>query len=74
MEKKPEKRSYHHITYDDRKQIEKMLSDLKRNEEIAVAVGVSESTIRREIKRGGKPYRADIAQKFLYSGKQANVT
>lgn len=61
MERK--KRKYHRIAYKDRVQIEMMQE--KSTEEIAVAIGVSESTIRRELKRGGAPYRADVAQKMI---------
>ena len=33
--------------------------------EIAQAVGVHRATIYNELKRGGEPYRAEIAQKAL---------
>ena len=60
-----ERKRYKKITYNDRKTIEKLMQDGKDTTAIAAAVGVHYGTIMRELKRGGDPYKADVAQRSL---------
>jgi IS30 family transposase len=54
------------LTYKDRKQIEKMYKKGERISKIADVLGFHRATIYLELKRGGTPYRADIAQRNIY--------
>lgn len=54
------------LTYEDRKQIEKMHKKGERISKIADVLGFHRATIYLELKRGGTPYRADIAQRNIY--------
>lgn len=45
------KPKYRRLTYDDRRVIENMCKAKKRQSEIANAIGVSQSTISRELSR-----------------------
>lgn len=56
-------RGYRRIMYEDRKIIEQMVSQGKRVVEIAEALGCHRFTIYQELKRGGTPYNADVAQR-----------
>ena len=66
MEVKMMKRKeYKRIVFEDRQKIEQLYADGKTPYEIAVTIGVHPVTIDRELKRGGNPYSADVAQKSL---------
>lgn len=58
-------RKYKRMKYEDRKVIEKMLSDGKRISEIAEKVGVHQVTIYNEIRRCSGKYSAEQAQALL---------
>lgn len=60
-----ERKQYKKITYQDRKTIEQLIRAGKDATAIAAAVGVHYGTIMRELKRGGDPYKADVAQRSL---------
>lgn len=53
------------LNYADRQRIESMKKSGAKVKEIAQAVGVHRATIYNELKRGGEPYRAEIAQRTL---------
>lgn len=53
------------LNYADRQRIERMKKSGAKVTEIAQAVGVHRATIYNELKRGGEPYRAEIAQRAL---------
>ena len=53
------------LNFTDRQTIEKMYNAGERVPDIAIAVGVHRATIYNELKRGGRPYRAEVAQKAL---------
>ena len=53
------------LKYEDRKEIEKMKNDGVRVVVIAEKIGVHRATIYNELKRGGTPYRAEVAQKTI---------
>lgn len=53
------------LKYEDRKEIEKMKNDGVRVVVIAEKIGVHRATIYNELKRGGTPYRAGVAQKTI---------
>lgn len=53
------------LNYADRQRIESMKKSGAKVVEIAQAVGVHRATIYNELKRGGEPYRAEIAQRAL---------
>ena len=53
------------LKYEDRKEIEKMKTDGVRVVVIAEKIGVHRATIYNELKRGGTPYRAEVAQKTI---------
>ena len=53
------------LKYEDRKEIEKMKNDGVRVVVIAEKIGVHRATIQNELKRGGTPYRAEVAQKTI---------
>ena len=53
------------LSYEDRKKIEILVGKGESLYDIAVSVGAHETTIRRELKRGGEPYSADTAQMSL---------
>lgn len=53
------------LSYTDRKEIEQLYSSGARIDEIAVRIGVAAATIYRELKRGGEPYKAEVAQKSI---------
>ena len=59
------RKKYKRIVFADRQKIEKMCASGKDAYEIAVAIGVHPVTMDRELKRGGNPYRAEVAQKSL---------
>ena len=54
------------LKYEDRKEIEKMKNDGVRVVVIAEKIGVHRATIYNELKRGGTPYRAEVAQKTIW--------
>lgn len=53
------------LNFTDRQRIESMRTAGVRVIEIAEAVGVHRATIYQELKRGGEPYRAEVAQRQL---------
>ena len=53
------------LKYEDRKEIEKMKNDGVRVVVISEKIGVHRATIYNELKRGGTPYRAEVAQKTI---------
>ena len=53
------------LKYEDRKEIEKMKNDGVRVVVIAEKIGFHRATIYNELKRGGTPYRAEVAQKTI---------
>ena len=53
------------LNYADRQRIESMKKSGAKVTEIAQAVGVHRAPIYNELKRGGEPYRAEIAQRAL---------
>ena len=61
--------SYQHLTQEQRSQIQALKSIGSKQSEIAITIGVSASTISRELKRntGGRGYRYQQAQKLATS-------
>ena len=53
------------LKHEDRKETEKMKNDGVRVVVIAEKIGVHRATIYNELKRGGTPYRAEVAQKTI---------
>ena len=53
------------LTFTDRQRIEKMQQTGARVVDIAKAVGVHRATIYNELKRGGEPYKAEVAQRTV---------
>ena len=53
------------LNYEDRKRIEKMKEQGARVIVIADTIGVHRATIYNELKRGGTPYRAEVAQRTV---------
>lgn len=53
------------LNYEDRKRIEKMKEQGARVIAIADTIGVHRATIYNELKRGGTPYRAEVAQRTV---------
>ncbi len=56
------RKAYKRIKFEDRKRIERLYADGKTVDEIAFIIGVHSTTMYRELERGGKPYKADVAQ------------
>lgn len=59
------KKGNRRLNYDDRKKIESMKEQGVRVIVIADTIGVHRATIYNELKRGGTPYRADVAQRTV---------
>lgn len=59
------KKGNRRLNYDDRKQIESMKEQGVRVIVIADTIGVHRATIYNELKRGGTPYRAEVAQRTV---------
>lgn len=53
------------INFEDRKKIESMERAGAKVTEIATTVGVHRATIYNELKRGGVPYKAEVAQRTV---------
>ncbi|MBQ2744384.1 MAG: helix-turn-helix domain-containing protein [Lachnospiraceae bacterium] len=53
------------LNYEDRKKIEKLTEQGTRVIVIADTIGVHRATIYNELKRGGTPYRAEVAQRTV---------
>lgn len=53
------------LDYEDRQKIEKMAEQGARVIVIADTIGFHRATIYNELKRGGTPYRADVAQRTV---------
>lgn len=60
-----QRKPYKRIRYEDRQRIEKLYSEGKTVDEIALIIGVNSATMFREIRRGGEPYQAEVAQRSL---------
>lgn len=60
------RKQYKKLTYSDRKKIEIMVKDGATPKELAKETEVHITTIYRELERGGRPYKADEAQKTLF--------
>ncbi|MDR2067492.1 MAG: helix-turn-helix domain-containing protein, partial [Holosporaceae bacterium] len=54
------KKNFHHMTYEQRCQMHILLSMEKTQREIALEIGVSQSSISREIVRNSRSYRYDF--------------
>jgi IS30 family transposase len=59
------KKGNRRLNYEDRQQIEFMTKKGVPVSEIAECIGFHRATVYNELKRCGKPYRADEAQKRL---------
>lgn len=59
------KKGNRRLNYDDRKKIESMKEQGVRVIVIADTIGVHRATIYNELKRGGTPYRAEVAQRTV---------
>lgn len=60
------RKPYKKITFEDRLVIEKMTREPGMDAtSIAAAIGVHYNTILRELKRGGDPYNAEVAQRTI---------
>ena len=53
------------LNYEDRQKIEKMAEQGAKVIVIADAIGCHRATIYNELKRGGTPYKAEIAQRKM---------
>ncbi len=53
------------LNYRDRKRIEKMKEQGVKVSVIADTIGFHRATIYNELKRGGTPYRAEVAQRTV---------
>ena len=53
------------LNYEDRQKIEKMAEQGARVIVITDTIGFHRATIYNELKRGGTPYRADVAQRTV---------
>lgn len=53
------------IVYQDRQKIEEMERAGKKAAEIAEVIGVHRATVYNELRRGGTPYRAEVAQRTV---------
>ena len=53
------------LNYEDRQKIEKMAEQGARVIVIADTIGFHRATIYNELRRGGTPYRADVAQRTV---------
>lgn len=62
MATKRPRKAYKRLTYEDRKEIERLNSVGKTVDEMALTIGVHSATMYRELARGGEPYRAEVAQ------------
>ncbi|MBQ7655649.1 MAG: helix-turn-helix domain-containing protein [Clostridia bacterium] len=62
---KQQRKPYRRIRFEDRQMIEKMVSEGKTTDEMALIIGVNSATMFRELKRGGEPYKAAVAQQSL---------
>ncbi len=60
-----ERKGNRRLNYEDRKRIEKMKEQGARVIVIADTIGVHRATIYNELKRGGTPYRAEVAQRTV---------
>lgn len=65
MKQTRQRKPYKRIKYEDRQQIERLYSEGKTTDEIALTIGVNSRTMYRELERGGEPYRAEVAQRSL---------
>lgn len=59
------RKPYKRLKYEDRLRIEELYAQGKTVDEIALIIGVHSATMYRELERGGKPYRAEVAQKSM---------
>lgn len=59
------KKGSRRLNYEDRKKIEQYLNKGENISAIANNIGFHRATIYKELKRGGTPYKAEVAQKNL---------
>lgn len=59
------RKKYKRLLFDDRKKIEKMVSEGKDTKEIAERIGVHTATIYNELRRCAGKYNAEQAQNSL---------
>lgn len=59
------KKGNRRLNYEDRKKIEKMKAQGVKVIVIANTIGFHRATIYKELKRGGIPYQAEVAQKSV---------
>lgn len=60
-----QRKPYKRLKFEDRKEIEKLVSAGKTADEMALIIGVHSTTMYRELERGGNPYRAEVAQRNI---------
>ncbi len=53
------------LNYEDRQKIEKMVKQGVKVIAIADTIGFHRATVYNELRRGGIPYRADVAQRTV---------
>lgn len=57
------RKPYKRISFEDRQRIEKLYADGATTDEMALIIGVNSATMYRELRRGGEPYLAEVAQR-----------
>ncbi len=65
MANKRQRKKYKRLSFNDRKKIEKLNESGRTVDEIAMIIGVHSATMYREFKRGGEPYKAEVAQRSI---------
>lgn len=60
-----QRKPYKRLKFEDRKEIERLVSAGKTADEMALIIGVHSTTMYRELERGGNPYRAEVAQRNI---------
>lgn len=53
------------LNYEDRQKIEKMVRQGEKVVVIADIIGCHRATVYNELRRGGRPYRAEVAQRTV---------
>jgi len=56
------RKPYKRLKFEDRQKIEKLNSEGRTVDEMALIIGVNSTTMYRELERGGNPYSAEAAQ------------
>ena len=65
MANKRQRKKYKRLSFNDRRKIEKLNESGRTVDEIAMIIGVHSATMYRELKRGGEPYKAEVAQRSI---------